>query len=49
MIYGGHFDPNKLEEEKASLEEKTKDSNFWSNQREAEKIINQINNIKKKI
>ena len=49
MIYGGHFDPNKLEEEKASLEEKTKDSNFWSNQREAEKIINQINNIKKKL
>ena len=49
MIYGGHFDPDKLNDKLASLEEKTSDPNFWSNRRESEKIIGEINSIKRKL
>ena len=49
MIYGGHFDTDKLNARLKELEEKTNDPNFWSNRREAEKVINEINSIKKKI
>ena len=49
MNYGGHFEPAKLKEELTNLEEKTKDSNFWNDKRESEKIINQMNEIKNKL
>ena len=49
MIYGGHFDTDKLKTQLNVLEEKTNESDFWSNRREAEKVISEINSIKKKI
>lgn len=49
MIYGGHFDPDKLNARLKELEEKTNDPDFWSNRRESEKVISEINNIKRKI
>ena len=48
MIYGGHFDPDKLNERLKALEEKTNESDFWSNRRESEKVISEINSIKRK-
>lgn len=49
MIYGGHFDPDKLNERLKVLEEKTNESDFWSNRRESEKVIDEINSIKRKL
>ena len=49
MIYGGHFDPDKLNARLKELEEKTNDPDFWSNRRESEKVISEINSIKRKI
>ena len=49
MIFGGHFDPDNLKIKLAELENKQNNPNFWSNQREAGKIINETNSIKRKL
>lgn len=40
--YGGHFDIDKLKIELSSLEEKTKEANFWNDRQTAELIIKEI-------
>ena len=46
MNYGGHFDADSKLDEIKKLEEKTNSSNFWSNQKKAEEVIQNINKLK---
>lgn len=47
MIYGGHFDPEKKSLRIKKLEEKMNDSHFWDDKRECEKVIAELNDLKK--
>ena len=47
MNYGGHFDSEKKEKRIKELEEKTNDANFWNDKKESERVISELNNLKK--
>ena len=44
-----HFDLDKVEKEKQTLESQIGSDGFWNNQREAQKIINKFNSMNDKI
>ena len=44
--YGGHFDIDTLKQKVNNLEEKTKQSDFWNDRQQAEKIIKELNDEK---
>ena len=46
MIYGGHFDVPAKETKIKSLEEKTKEDNFWNDRKQAEETIKELNDEK---
>ena len=46
MTYGGHFDVDKKNKEIKELEEQTKQSNFWDNEQNAQKIFKNISSLK---
>ena len=46
MIYGGHFDIEKKEEDLKKLEEQTKQINFWNDEKKAKKIFKEISSLK---
>ena len=46
MTYGGHFDFDKKNKEIKELEEQTKQSNFWDNEQNAQKIFKNISSLK---
>lgn len=46
MIYGGHFDVDKKKEEINNLEEKTKEKDFWNNEKLSQKIFKDISSLK---
>lgn len=47
MIYGGRFDPEKKSLKIKELEEKMNDSHFWDDKRESEKVISELNDLKR--
>ena len=47
MNYGGHFDSQTKEKKIKELEEKTNNPNFWNDKKESEKVILELNNLKK--
>ena len=46
LIYGGHFDIPKINQEIRDLSKKTEDSSFWNDRQTAESIIKQLNEKK---
>lgn len=46
MKYGGHFDPESKQKKLEILSKEINESNFWSDKKKAEKIINEYNSIK---
>ena len=46
MIYGGHFDAEKKQEELINLDKIMKKSDFWNDRKNAEEIIREYNSIK---
>ena len=46
MIYGGHFDIPTKKEEIEKLNEKVNSSNFWDDQKSAEKTLKELNGLK---
>ena len=46
MNYGGHFDIDSIKKDIEKLELQTKDTDFWNDRQNAEKIIKEINNKK---
>jgi peptide chain release factor 2 len=48
MIYGGFFERSTIKEDIKRLEQETLQEGFWSNQRNSEKVISELNSLKKK-
>lgn len=48
MIYGGYFEKSAIKEDIKRLEQETLQEGFWSNQRNSEKVISELNSLKKK-
>ena len=48
-IFGGYFEPEKQLKKKQELEELINKPDFWSDKRQSEKIINELNNLKNTI
>ena len=46
LIYGGHFDIPKIQQEILELSQKTEDPSFWNDRQTAESIIKQLNEKK---
>jgi len=46
MIYGGHFDLDNKKSDIEKLEQETMRVDFWNDQQEAQRIINELNNLK---
>lgn len=46
MIYGGHFDVEKINEHIKELEKEMLKENFWDDKRSAEKLIGELNSLK---
>lgn len=49
MNYGGHFDIDSIKKDIEKLELQTKDTDFWNDRQNAEKIIKEINNKKETV
>lgn len=49
MNYGGYFEPSIKEKRIKELEDMMSSPNFWDNQKESEKVITELNNLKKSI
>ena len=46
LLYGGLFDPEEKKKKIASLEEITKDVNFWNDKNRSTEVINELNDLK---
>ena len=46
LLYGGRFDPIEKKKKIASLEEITKDVNFWNDKNRSTEVINELNDLK---
>ena len=46
LLYGGLFDPEEKKKKIASLEEITKDANFWNDKNRSTEVINELNDLK---
>lgn len=49
MIYGGHFEPDKKIQKIKELESQMDETNFWQDKRRSEKVINDLNYLKKQL
>ena len=49
MNYGGYFEPSSKQERINELEQIMSSPNFWDNKRESEKVISELNQLKKQI
>ena len=49
MTYGGLFDPDGKTQRITTLEKIMKEDNFWNDKRKSEKIINEYNDLKRKL
>ena len=49
MIYGGYFEPEKKESRIKELEQIMSEPNFWDNQKNSEKVISEVNTLRKKL
>ncbi|MCI8589016.1 MAG: peptide chain release factor 2 [Bacilli bacterium] len=49
MTYGGHFDVDKKQEQLKQKEDQMNDPHFWENKNEADRILSEINALKKEI
>ena len=45
--FGGYFDPQKKLERTKELEDIMNNSNFWNDKRESEKVISELNELKR--
>ena len=49
MIYGGHFEPELKEKRISELENEMSATDFWSDRKNSEKVISELNYLKKQI
>lgn len=48
MIYGGYFDPDKVDKKIQELEQQMAEPNFWDDKNNSNKVIKQLNELKTK-
>lgn len=49
MNYGGHFEPDKIKQEIATLEAKTLAPDFWNNKKTSSVVMNTLNSLRSKL
>lgn len=49
MNYGGHFDPENKKDRISELESLMLDSNFWNDKENSEKVVSELNSLKKSL
>ena len=47
--YGGHFDPDNKKDRISELESLMLESNFWNDKEKSEKVVSELNNLKKSL